>query len=190
MFIGGASFSTAGGVKIWRILLFIKSVPKTVTFMVSGKEGKVRLFNKDYATAEVMQAGTMILLTTTLIIVSSFIVGYYGFNLVDALFECTAAVATTGLSVGVITPSLAMELKWLFMVLMIIGRVEIVVFLVMFSRAKEKRNEPNHSNGKKRIKQSKKQRDLPLSTLLPKLHIPVKKRNKQPNLKLKNQTPS
>ncbi len=148
MFIGGASFSTAGGVKIYRILLLFKSVPKTVTFAVTGKEGKVRLFGKDYSNGEVIQAAVLIFLTTALIIVSAFIVSYYGFNLVDAVFECTAAAATTGLSVGVITPGLALELKWLFMFLMIVGRVEIVVFLVMFSRAKEKRMS-RHSNGKK-----------------------------------------
>ncbi len=183
MFIGGASFSTAGGVKIWRILLLIKSVPKTVTFMVTGKDGKVHLFNKDYSTAEVMQAGTMIFLTTALIIVSSFIVSYFGFNLVDAIFECTAAVAATGLSVGIATPSLAMELKWLFMVLMVIGRVEIVVFLVMFSRAKEKKSDANHSNGKKQNKQNKTRTELPLSTLVPEIHLPgmrTKKKQKKP----------
>ncbi len=149
MFIGGASFSTAGGVKIYRILLFFKSVPKTVTFSVTRKEGKVHLFGKDYSNGEVIQAATVIFLTTALIIVSAFIVSYYGYNLVDAVFECTSAAATTGLSVGIATPSLALELKWLFMLLMIIGRVEIVVFLVMFSRAKEKRAASRHSNGKK-----------------------------------------
>jgi trk system potassium uptake protein len=178
MFIGGASFSTAGGVKIWRILLLIKSVPKTVTFMVTGKEGKVHLFNKDYSTAEVMQAGTMIFLTTALIIVSSFIVSYYGFSLVDAIFECTAAVATTGLSVGIANPSLALELKWLFMVLMVVGRVEIVIFLVMFSRTKEKRTDANHSNGKKH-KQNRTKKDLPLATLMPALRLPSKKVKKK-----------
>jgi trk system potassium uptake protein TrkH len=179
MFIGGASFSTSGGVKIYRILLFLKSVPKTVTFMVTGKEGKVRLFSKDYSTNEIMQAGTMVFLTAALIICSAFVVGYYGFDLVDAIFECTAAVSTTGLSAGVITPTLALELKWLFIALMIVGRVEIIVFLVMFSRAKEKRIDVNRSNGKKRSKQNKIQPDLPLAPLIPKLHLPIKKTKKK-----------
>jgi trk system potassium uptake protein TrkH len=158
MFIGGASFSTAGGVKIYRLMLLVKSVPTTVNYAVSGKEIKVRLFEKDYGTGEIIQAAIMVFLTSGLLLVSSLVVSYYGFNLVDALFECTAAVATTGLSVGVLTPSLALELKWLFMVLMIVGRVEIIVFLVMFSRAKEKHT--NGCNGKKHASRRKPKAEL------------------------------
>jgi trk system potassium uptake protein len=137
MFIGGASFSTAGGIKIYRLMLLFKSVPTTVNNAVTGKDIKVHLFEKDYGTGEIIQAAIMVFLTSALLIVSSLVVSYYGFNFVDALFDCTAAVATTGLSVGVVTPSLALELKWLFIILMIVGRVEIIVFLVMFSRVKE-----------------------------------------------------
>jgi len=148
MFIGGASFSTAGGVKIYRIVLLLKSVPITVANAVTGKEIKVHLFEKDYDNSAIIQAAIMVFLTSAMIIVSSLVVSYYGFNLVDALFECTAAVATTGLSVGIAAPSMALELKWLFMALMLVGRVEIIVFLVMFYRAKEKRTS-NGKNGKK-----------------------------------------
>jgi trk system potassium uptake protein len=152
MFIGGASFSTAGGIKIYRLMLLIKSVPTTVNYAVTGKDIKVHLFEKDYKMGAIIQTAIMVFLTSALIIVSSLIVSYYGFSLVDALFDCTAAVATTGLSVGIVTPGLALELKWLFMVLMIVGRVEIIVFLVMFSRAKEKRE---GSNGKKHAARKK-----------------------------------
>ncbi|NLF87790.1 TrkH family potassium uptake protein [Candidatus Bathyarchaeota archaeon] len=140
MFVGGASFSTAGGVKIYRIMLLLKSVPTTVANAVTGKEIKVRLFEKEYDNSAIIQTGIMVFLTSALIIVSSLVVSYSGgFNWVDALFECTAAVGTTGLSVGIASPSMALGLKWLFMALMLVGRVEIIVFLVMFSRVKEKR---------------------------------------------------
>jgi Trk-type K+ transport system membrane component len=136
-------------------MLLLKSVPTTVNYAVSGKEIKVHLFEKDYDMGEIIQAAIMVFLTSTLILVSSLVVSYYGFSLVDALFESTAAVATTGLSVGVVTPSLALELKWLFMVLMIVGRVEIIVFLVMFSRVKERRESSNRGNGKKRSRKKR-----------------------------------
>jgi len=155
MFIGGASFSTAGGVKIYRIMMLIKNVPSTVAFTINGKENKVHLFEKEYGNNEVIQAAIMVFLTIGLIFVSALIVSYYGFRPIDALFDCTAAVTTTGLSVGVVTPSLAIGLKWLFMTLMVVGRVEILVFLVMFSRVKEKRIGSNHSNGKKRTSNKK-----------------------------------
>jgi trk system potassium uptake protein TrkH len=72
-----------------------------------------------------------------IIFFSSFIVSSYGFRPVDSIFETTSAIATTGLSTGIVGPSLALELKWLFIFLMILGRVEILAFLIMFSRKKE-----------------------------------------------------
>jgi trk system potassium uptake protein len=92
-----------------------------------------------------MQAATMIFLTALAIFISSFIVSYYGFKPINAIFDCTSAMATTGLSAGVVGPSLALELKWLFMFLMLLGRVEIMVFLVAISRIKEKRSKNRHS---------------------------------------------
>ncbi len=145
MFIGGASFSTAGGIKLYRFLLIIKSIPQTVAFTIVGKDtknSKINLLNKKYTYSEVMQAATMIFLTAVAIFVSSFIVIYYGYKPINAIFDCTSAVATTGLSAGVIGPTLPLELKWMFMLLMILGRVEIMVFLVALSRVRERRR--NH----------------------------------------------
>ncbi len=147
MFIGGASFSTAGGIKIYRFLLLIKSIPKTVSFTIIGKDtknSKVRLLSKNYTYSEVVQAATMIFLTAIAVFVSSFIVSYYGYKPINAIFDCTSAIATTGLSAGVVGPTLPLELKWLFMLLMLLGRVEIMVFLVALSRTREKRLRNNN----------------------------------------------
>jgi trk system potassium uptake protein TrkH len=150
MFIGGASFSTAGGIKIYRFILLIKSVGKSVTFTIAGKDSKVKLFGKEYSNPEVIQAATLVFLMVGVIFVSAFIVSYYGYQPVNALFDCTSALCTTGLTTGVVGPSLVLELKWLFMFLMLLGRVEVIAFLVMLSRTKE----PHHNghscrNGKK-----------------------------------------
>jgi len=145
MFIGGASFSTAGGIKLFRFLLVIKSIPQTVAFTIVGKDtknSKISLLNKKYTYSEVMQATTMIFLTALAVFVSSLIVSYYGYKPINAIFDCTSAIATTGLSAGVVGPTLPLELKWMFMLLMILGRVEIMVFLVALSRVRERRR--NH----------------------------------------------
>ncbi len=138
MFIGGCSFSTAGGIKIYRLLLMLKSVKKSVTFAVVGKDEKVKVLGKEYSNSDVIQSAALVFLTALLIFVSALIVSYYGFRPIDALFDCTSAMATTGLSTGVVGPSLAIELKWLFMFLMLLGRVEIISFLVIFTRGKER----------------------------------------------------
>ncbi|XHH09132.1 MAG: TrkH family potassium uptake protein [Candidatus Bathyarchaeia archaeon] len=138
MFIGGASFSTAGGIKIYRLVLMLKSIKKGVVYAVSGKDEKLKVLGKEYSNSEVIQSAALVFLTALIIFVSALIVSYYGFRPIDALFDCTSAIATTGLSAGVVGPSLALELKWLFMFLMLMGRVEILSFLVIFTRGKER----------------------------------------------------
>jgi DNA-directed RNA polymerase subunit RPC12/RpoP len=79
----------------------------------------------------------VVLLFIALVFFSAFVVSSYGFPFINSLFETTSAAATTGLTVGIISPSLVLELKWLFIFLMILGRVEIFAFFIMFSRTKE-----------------------------------------------------
>jgi trk system potassium uptake protein len=155
MFIGGASFSTAGGIKIYRFLILIRSVPKTLAFTIQGKDHKVHLFGKDYTNPEVIQAATVVFLTACAIFVSSFIVCYYGFKPIDAIFDCTSAIATTGLTTGIVGPNLALELKWLFMFLMILGRVEIMVVLVIFSGIKERQKSASDHSPKHKDNEEK-----------------------------------
>jgi Trk-type K+ transport system membrane component len=85
-----------------------------------------------------------------IIFVGSLIVTGYGFKPIDAAFETTSAIATAGLSVGIVGPTLALPLKWLFMFLMILGRVEIIPFLIMFSRTKERHPPRNNCHNHKR----------------------------------------
>ncbi|MBN1860472.1 MAG: hypothetical protein JW840_03320 [Candidatus Thermoplasmatota archaeon] len=137
MLVGGASFSTAGGIKIYRFVLMIKSVQKAVYESITDREYHIRLFGRKYTNATIIQAAVIVLLFVALVFFSAFIVSSYGYQPVDALFETTSAAATTGLSTGIISPSLVVELKWLFIVLMLLGRVEILPVLIMFSRTKK-----------------------------------------------------
>jgi trk system potassium uptake protein TrkH len=138
MFVGGASFSTAGGIKIYRFLLIFKATKKAITEGITEQNAPVRLFGKEYSNTEIVQSMVIIILTIALIFGSALLISLYGFRPVDAIFEVTSALATTGLSVGIVGPSLALELKWLLVLLMILGRVEILAFFTMFSRTKEK----------------------------------------------------
>jgi len=137
MLVGGASFSTAGGIKIFRFVLMIKAVRKAVYEGITDREYTIKLFGREYSNATIIQAAVVVLLMVSLVFFSAFIVSSYGFPPIDSLFETTSAVATTGLSTGIISPSLQLELKWLFICIMILGRVEVFAVFIMFSRTKE-----------------------------------------------------
>jgi hypothetical protein len=60
----------------------------------------------------------------------------------------------------------------------------------MFSRAKEKKGDTNHSNGKKQTKQHRTRSELPLATFMPEIHWPgmrTKKKQKQPENEEQNE---
>jgi trk system potassium uptake protein TrkH len=141
MLIGGASFSTAGGIKIYRFVLIFKASQKAVYESITGREFPIKLFGREYTNSAVNQAGVVVFLMIGVVFLSAFVVSSYGYPLVNALFETTSAAATTGLSVGIITPSLNVELKWLFVILMILGRIEILPVLIIFSKIKDHPNE-------------------------------------------------
>jgi trk system potassium uptake protein TrkH len=137
MFVGGASFSTAGGIKIYRFLLIFKTIKKAISDSITKQDAPVKLFGRTYTNPELIEATAIVVLMIIFMFIGTLIVSLYGFHPIDALFETTSAIATTGLSAGVIGPSLALELKWLFVFLMIVGRVEILAFFIIFSRKKE-----------------------------------------------------
>jgi len=137
IFVGGASFSTAGGIKIYRFLLIFKAAKKVIVDNITGQDTSLTLFGKKYSNVEIIQSLIVVVSWVGLIFGSSFIISLYGFHPIDAIFDTTSALSTTGLSAGVAGPSLALELKWLFVFLMILGRVEILAFFIMFSRTKE-----------------------------------------------------
>ncbi|XES76583.1 MAG: TrkH family potassium uptake protein [Candidatus Bathyarchaeia archaeon] len=137
MLVGGASFSTAGGIKIFRFVLLLKATKKAIVDTVTeNDEQKIKLFGRSYTNIEVMHAAMLVLLAIAIIFVSSLVVCHYGYRPIDAIFETTSALATAGLSAGIVSFSLATELKWLFIFLMLLGRVEIMAFLIMFFREK------------------------------------------------------
>lgn len=139
MFIGGCSFSTAGGIKIKRIILLFKSVPWAVKKEITKKDESITYDGVLMKGSDVVLHLLTIILSVIIVFVSAFIFSLHGFSLEDSLFECVSALSTSGVSLGITSVSLALELRWLLIVLMIIGRVEIITFLIGISRITEEK---------------------------------------------------
>jgi trk system potassium uptake protein TrkH len=130
MFIGGCAFSTAGGVKVLRILMFVKSIPWVVRGIVTGELGKLTFGGKEINTADILSYWLIIILAPIVTFTFAFVFTLYGFSFVDSVFELTSAFATTGLSVGITSVSLPVILKLILALMMLLGRIEFVAFLV------------------------------------------------------------
>jgi trk system potassium uptake protein TrkH len=130
MFIGGASGSPAGGVKVATVgVLFY-----TIWSVSIGNKDAV-LFGRKISAESFTRAVAVVGFQSTLIFARALaILASKDCSIMDAVFEATSTVSTTGLTLG-ITPALGWVGKAAAMLMMYLGRVGIltVTYSVMFS---------------------------------------------------------
>jgi trk system potassium uptake protein TrkH len=141
MFVGGATGSTAGGIKIMRAAVLIRGTSWWLSRTISSpkKVLRFRLGNEKLAAEEAdsrVQGAAVIFfawLVCTLggtLILMHFIPE--GFTLADSLFEVVSAQSTVGLSVGITHAEMSAVAKLVLILNMWMGRLEVLPVLVMF----------------------------------------------------------
>jgi trk system potassium uptake protein TrkH len=134
MLVGGNVGSTAGGIKIMRLLIFLKMLRIFIIRrgMSAGAVIEPRYNGKTLDPAEREACCLLILLFLLVIIFSWLPFVYMGYPALDSLFEVTSAAGTVGLSTGVAAPELPIFLKTILCFDMLMGRLEIVAILILF----------------------------------------------------------
>jgi len=130
MLIGGCTFSTAGGVKVLRLIVFLKAIPWLVKRAVSKKVEPFKVDDRIMGDVDVVFSLTVPVLALALVSISAPIFFLNGYSFIDSLFEVASAFATAGLSVGIVSIFMPLGLKWLLIILMVLGRIESVPLLV------------------------------------------------------------
>ncbi len=142
MVIGGASGSTAGGIKLSRVVLGFQGLLWWFRRMlVSGKvlvpfKYDGRVIPKNIADLEVSRNMLTIMLYFLTIFVATVLVMHLqptSFDSSNVIFEVVSAMCNNGISTGFVSPEMADPAKVLFIMIMWIGRLEIipVIMLVM-----------------------------------------------------------
>ncbi|MDD4498409.1 MAG: TrkH family potassium uptake protein [Methanosarcinaceae archaeon] len=133
MCIGGSMGSTAGGIKIFRLIVVISLIKRVFFRFFLPREAITPLkVNGNVIEAdEVYNLAAFVLLYLGLLISSAFIFMLAGTGASDALFEVSSALATTGLSVGVTAPDLPLYLKLVLCADMLLGRIEIIPLCIL-----------------------------------------------------------
>ena len=170
MLIGGTAFSTAGGIKIARLLLILQKLKGNTIFLsmsdaftplsisstaiqfrkhkngqkfsITKKkllESKNGLVYHDSQKLSLLSdkafrdAIFVIILFVMLSLASATFISYLNKSgFVDSLFESSAALSNTGLSVGITTMNLDLASKVILSINMILGRFEIIALLYIF----------------------------------------------------------
>lgn len=142
MMIGGAAGSTSGGIKANRVILGYEGIVWWFRrFFAKGKaivpfrhEG--RAIPRKISEVELSKNMLIIVLYVLVIFVAT-IIGLHlastDFNIHEVVFEEVSAMSNVGLGLGYMVQSSPLPIKWIFIMLMWIGRLEIIPVLILFT---------------------------------------------------------
>lgn len=140
VFIGGAMGSTAGGIKVNRLVLVYEGVKWWFRrFFVSSRVlvplrygGRtLTMESSDMAVSKNLLVIVIYVLTifiATLLILHLYITS---FPLDEVVFELVSALSNAGLTVGLISAGSPLIIKWIFITLMWLGRIEIMPVIII-----------------------------------------------------------
>lgn len=142
MILGGAAGSTAGGIKLERVLALLEAIAWRVRRpSLSARQATLRWINGKplkpiQASRQIEDATALALMWVTIIVLGVFVLMRFvpaEYSLSDVIFEVSSALGAAGISVGITSPSLHWFGKTVIIVLMWMGRLEIFPILLLLS---------------------------------------------------------
>ncbi len=136
MLIGGGVGSTAGGIKVLRLLILMRVVQQMVvrTCLPAHAVYEPQLAGRKLDELEIRDALVVSLLLVGVIGISWFIFLTMGEDPLGSLFDVVSATGTVGLSTGICRAELSALLKIVLCVDMLMGRLEVFAWLVVLHR--------------------------------------------------------
>ncbi|WP_458719920.1 potassium transporter TrkG [Candidatus Nitrosocosmicus sp. R] len=155
MLIGGTAFSTAGGIKVGRILHIIQKVTGK-KFSSENSGGSISAvaspYNKRYLAIESKptkikeeekifdEAIYVVILFIAVSLITGTIISYIDKqDFLDSLFDSVSALTTTGLSTGITSVEMDPISKIVLIINMIVGRFEIITIIYLFVKISKKK---------------------------------------------------
>ena len=141
MFIGACSGSTSGGVKMFRHLIFIKnSMLELKRIIHPNAVLPVKVNGKAISTGGVYKNTTFIFVYFLVFILGTIMLLFTGSDFNTAIGASVATLGNIGTGVGIVGPggsyvAFPLVVKWILMLLMLLGRVELFSLITLFSRS-------------------------------------------------------
>ena len=160
MLIGGTAFSTAGGIKVGRLLHIIQKTTGK-NFSTENSGGSISAvaspFNKKYMITNELrpvklkeekifnEAIYVVILFIGVSLITGIIISHMDKeNFLDSLFDSVSALTTTGLSTGITSVEMDPISKIVLIINMIVGRFEIITIIYLFLNISKKRQQSQH----------------------------------------------
>lgn len=142
MFIGGCSGSTSGGIKVFRLQIFMGLVKEQIVVAIHPRAIIGRRYNNRLISSEIIASSiSYMFLMVACLITIAVILSLTGLDLVTALTGAATAVMNVGPGLGnIIGPagnfaSISDTAKWTMAAGMLLGRLEFLTIIVLFSRS-------------------------------------------------------
>lgn len=140
MFIGACSGSTSGGVKVFRHLIFVKnSMLELKRILHPNAVLPVKINGKSISTNGIYKNMAFIFIFFLVFLFGVIVLRFTGNDFETALGASLGALGNVGTSIGQVGPggsyvAFTMGAKWILMLLMLVGRVELFSLLTLLSR--------------------------------------------------------
>jgi trk system potassium uptake protein TrkH len=133
MLLGGSLGSTAGGIKLLRLLILLRLLQLWLRRSGAPPHAIIEpwLGQRKLESDEIQRALLVVALFVGTVVISWLVFVAFGLAPLDALFEVVSATATVGLSSGITAQELHPLLKALLCLDMLAGRVEVLALLVL-----------------------------------------------------------
>jgi len=141
VFIGGSSESTAGGVKLSRIAIGFRGMAwwfkrifvrakVLVPFTYGGEKISERI-----AEPEISKSMLVIILSVLTVFIATMVILQFhmlSLEVSNLVFDVVSGLSCCGISAGYISPEIPVVSKWVFILVMWIGRLEVIPVIVLF----------------------------------------------------------
>lgn len=141
MFVGGCAGSTCGGIKVSRILIYLKTVKKELAQLCHPRNIKVIKTDGKPLSHTVLRSANIFLIAYILIfVVSTLLISVDGFDLTTNFTATASAIGNIGPGLSLVGPVRNFDLfstfsKYVLMFDMLAGRLELFPLLVLLSPA-------------------------------------------------------
>lgn len=155
MFIGSCAGSTAGGIKVSRIILLVRTVKKELNSFIHPKSIKKIKVDKKPVEHEVVRSVNVFFITFFLIFATSlFIISFNDLDFLSNFTAVTACINNVGPGLGAVGPTenfgfLPPLTKYVLIFDMLAGRLELFPLLILFHPAIWKESFAKHKDRKK-----------------------------------------
>lgn len=141
MFIGACSGSTSGGIKLFRHLIFVKnSLLELKRIIHPNAVVPVKINGKALTTSGVYKNMIFIFVYFLVFILGAVVLLATGIDFNTALGASVATLSNVGTGIGLVGPGYSyvafpIVVKWILMLLMLLGRLELFTLIILFSRS-------------------------------------------------------